>query len=162
MFDLVMLLPLGLLLLFSIRLIVTDFKEHRLPNKYTISAIVVTYLALLVHLVATRELDPYLRAVIAGLITFGIGYLMAKYLDFGMGDVKLLVSLNAILAWHSLEYVLSSLLIAFLTASVWGLIHWIKHRDPKARIALGPYLIIGFLIVAAEPTSTMVTVAGGS
>lgn len=162
MFDLVMLVPLGFILALSIPLIVTDTKEHRLPNKYTIPAIAVTYLSTLVHLVATRELDPYLRSVILGLITFAIGYLLARFLDLGMGDVKLLTSLNAMLAWHSVELVIISLVVGLVSASILGLVHWIKHRDPKARIALGPFLFIGFLFAIGKPTLELLTVVGVS
>lgn len=162
MIDLLLLIPLGLLLITSLRLIVTDFREHRLPNRITIPLIAITYLVITAHALSTWQFDALMFALIAGLITFGVGYAMAATLDFGMGDVKLLVTLNALLAWHSPFLVLVSLAIGFVVASVWATVVWVKTKDPKARIALGPYLLLGFAIAIAQPSMNLVTVAGGS
>ena len=162
MIDLILLIPLGLLLIASLRLIVTDFREHRLPNKITLPLIAITYLVITSHALMTWNFEPSAFSIIAGFVTFGVGYVMAARLDFGMGDVKLLVTLNALLAWHSPFLVLVSLAIGFVVASVWALVIWIKTKDPKARIALGPYLLLGFAIAIAQPSMNLVTVAGGS
>lgn len=162
MIDLILLVPLGMLLLTSLRLIVADFTEHRLPNRITMPLIGISYLVILAHALLSWEFEPLVFSVIAGLLTFGIGYAMAVWLDFGMGDVKLLVTLNALLAWHSPFLVLLSLAIGFVVASVWAIFVWIKTKDPKARIALGPYLLLGFAIVIVQPSMNLVTVAGGS
>lgn len=162
MIDLILLIPLALLLVASLKLIITDFREHRLPNQITLPLIALTYVFMIAHAVIS---DSYLKlglALSAGAITFGIGYAMAKWLDFGMGDVKLLVTLNALLAWHSPWLIVASLAFAFVIASVWAIVVWIKTKDPKARIALGPYLLLGFAIVIAAPSVELVTVAGGS
>lgn len=162
MIDLLLLIPLTLLLLASFKLIVTDFREHRLPNQITLPLIAVSYVLMIAHAVVSGDFQRLLLAALAGAITFGVGYAMANWLDFGMGDAKLLVTLNGLLAWHSPWLILYSLVIAFLIASVWAIVVWIKTKDPKARIALGPYLLVGFAIVIAGPSIELVTVAGGS
>jgi prepilin signal peptidase PulO-like enzyme (type II secretory pathway) len=39
---------------------------------------------------------------------------------------------------------------------------WIKTKNPKARIALGPYLILGFLVSSFQPTIEVFTEVVGS
>ncbi len=155
--DFIVLVPLALFALFALSLMLTDFREHRLPNRMTLSLIAVTFACLFLHLASTGKVQPYVNSIVAGLMTFGLGYLLVKYFDLGMGDVKLLTSLNALLAWHSPWLILYALAIGFAGASVWAILVWIKTRNPRARIALGPYLIVGFAAVIAQPTTELIT-----
>ena len=107
--ELILLIPVGYLLFASIPLVLTDLREHRLPNRFTYSAIALSFFA--TGYVAVSD-NRYLQLLIAlgiSLSTFGIGYLLAKYADVGMGDVKLLSATNLLLAWYSPWLVLFAL-----------------------------------------------------
>lgn len=157
--NLVVLAPLLYLLIVAGKLVVVDLTQHRLPNRYTLPLIGLTYAALLLQAVSSGDFEGLLRSIVAGMVTFGAGYLLAFTAQFGMGDTKLLVSLNALLAWHSAWLVLISLAIGFTAASLVAIVVWRRTRNPKAAIALGPYLLIGFAITSWNPTYDLVTVA---
>jgi prepilin signal peptidase PulO-like enzyme (type II secretory pathway) len=94
--------------------------------------------------------------------TFFIGWLLARFADLGMGDVKLLIPLNGWLAWHDGWLVLISLALAMLTANVFAIAIWIKKKDPKEHIALGPFLLLGFYLAAFRPSWRILTAVGES
>ena len=147
-----MLIPTGYLLFASIPLIVFDLREHRLPNRFTYSAIALSIAA--TGFVAVSE-DRYLKLFLAlaiSLSTFGIGYLLAKYADVGMGDVKLMTATNLLLAWHSPWLVLLALTLSFTLASLVSAIGLLIGRlSWKTPLAMGPYLLLGFFVFAAYP-----------
>ena len=84
------------------------------------------------------------------------------FADLGMGDVKLLIPLNGWLAWHDGWLVLISLALAMLTANVFAIAIWIKKKDPKEHIALGPFLLLGFYLAAFMPSWRILTAVGES
>ena len=145
-------IPTGYLLFASIPLIVFDLREHRLPNRFTYSAIALSIAA--TGFVAVSE-DRYLKLFLAlaiSLSTFGIGYLLAKYADVGMGDVKLMTATNLLLAWHSPWLVLLALTLSFTLASLVSAIGLLIGRlSWKTPLAMGPYLLLGFFVFAAYP-----------
>ena len=98
MAELVLLIPITFLLAVSFPLIATDFKEHRLPNKYTYPLIAVTVLTLGGYGLYSGESEKLTSSLLAMSTTFLIGLLLARFADLGMGDVKLLISLNGWLA----------------------------------------------------------------
>ncbi len=146
----------------SWQLIVADFSEHRLPNKYTVTLIVVTATSLSGYAIATNEYSRLSQSLIAMALTFGIGWLLAKYADLGMGDVKLLVSLNGWLAWSDPWLVALSLVVGLLAANIFAVAVWIKRKDPKEHIALGPFLLLGFYAIAITPGWQIFTAAVSS
>ena len=152
MAELILLIPTGYLLFASIPLIVFDLREHRLPNRFTYSAIALSIFA--TGFVAVSE-DGYLQLLIALAIsfsTFGIGYLLAKYADVGMGDVKLMTATNLLLAWHSPWLVLFALTLSFTLASLVSAIGLLIGRlSWKTPLAMGPYLLLGFFVFAGYP-----------
>jgi prepilin signal peptidase PulO-like enzyme (type II secretory pathway) len=162
MAELVLLIPIALLLAVSFPLVATDFKEHRLPNQYTYPLIAVTALTLLGYGLYSGESAKLAASLLAMSATFLIGWLLARFADLGMGDVKLLIPLNGWLAWHDGWLVLISLALAMLTANVFAIAIWIKKKDPREHIALGPFLLLGFYLTAFLPTSRIFTAVGES
>lgn len=125
----------------------TDIREHRLPNKYTLPAIAI---ALITELVAAWLGDKwfnFLVAIICGVVAFGVALLANRFATLGMGDVKLITAMSLCLGWFSPIAPLVALVIAFIAA---GLVVLAKLALRKTRmgqsIALGPYLLIGFVI----------------
>lgn len=162
MAELVLLIPIAFLLAVTVPMAATDFKEHRLPNKYTYPLIAVTGLTLLGFGMYSGELERLTSSLFAMGATFLIGWLLARFADLGMGDVKLLIPLNGCLAWHDVWLVLISLALAMLTANVFAIAIWIKKKDPKEHIALGPFLLLGFYLAAFLPSWRILTAVGES
>ena len=146
-------IPIGYLALVAIPLSIYDLREHRLPNFFTYPAIAFAALALLAVGLSGEEARSAL-GILAGGLTFWVGYLLAKRDLVGMGDIKLLVASNAILATYSPVLVVVSLAIATSLAAVASLflisLRKITMRTP---VAMGPFLLLGFFatLVLASP-----------
>ena len=152
MAELILLIPTGYLLFASIPLIVFDLREHRLPNRFTYSAIALSIFATGFVAVSDDRYQQFFIALAISLSTFGIGYLLAKCADVGMGDVKLLTATNLLLAWHSPSLVLFALTMSFTLASLVSAIGLLMGRlSWKTPLAMGPYLLLGFFVFAAYP-----------
>jgi len=150
--ELILLIPTGYLLFASIPLIVFDLREHRLPNRFTYSAIALSIFATGFVAVSDDRYQQFFIALAISLSTFGIGYLLAKYADVGMGDVKLLTATNLLLAWHSPWLALFALTMSFTLASLVSAIGLLMGRlSWKTPVAMGPYLLLGFFVFAAYP-----------
>lgn len=162
MTELLLLIPLVFLACVSWQLVRDDFKEHRLPNKYTVPMIAITAASLVACGLLTSQQQRLLESLLAMAITFGIGWLLARYADLGMGDVKLLVSLNGWLAWHAPWLIAISLAVGLIAANLLALGIWIKRKDPKEHIALGPFLLLGFYLSALTPSWAIFTAVGES
>ncbi len=162
MTELLLLIPLVFLACVSWQLVRDDFKEHRLPNKYTVPMIAITAASLVACGLLTSQLQRLLQSLLAMAITFGIGWLLARFADLGMGDVKLLVSLNGWLAWHAPWLIAISLAVGLIAANLLALGIWIKRKDPKEHIALGPFLLLGFYLSALTPSWAIFTAVGES
>ncbi len=128
----------------------TDIREHRLPNKYTLPAIAI---ALITELVAAWLGDQWFNfslALICGVVAFGVSLLANRFATLGMGDVKLITAMSLCLGWFSPIAPVMAICIAFVIA---GIIVLAKLALRKTRmgqsIALGPYLLIGFVIALA-------------
>jgi hypothetical protein len=62
------------------------------------------------------------------------------------------------LGWHSPVLVLFSLSLGLALASAIGLIGLVIGKlNPRTLIPLGPYLLIGFLVVSYSPVSAVIT-----
>ena len=162
MIELVLLLPLFAVALASWPLIRYDFSEHRLPNKYTLPLILITVLSLASYAALNTEPARLWQSIAAMAITFGVGWLLARFADLGMGDVKLLVSLNGWLAWHDPWLILWSLTCGLIAANLFAFAAWLKRKDPKEHIALGPFLLLGFYLTAFSPSWQLFTAVASS
>ena len=152
------LVPMALIAALAIPLSVIDIREHRLPNRHTYfliaSAIAGTLLA---SLLGALWLD-FASGIAMGIVTAFVGYLLARFGAIGMGDVKLLIAMHICLGWHSPVLVLFSLGLGLGFASSVGLIGLVLGRlKPRTLIPLGPYLLMGFLVVSYSPVSAVIT-----
>jgi leader peptidase (prepilin peptidase)/N-methyltransferase len=162
MAELVLLIPIAFVVAFAIPLSLTDFREHRLPNKYTVPLIAVTAASLTGYGLASGKYGNLAATLFAMTVTFLIGWLLARFADLGMGDVKLMTSLNGWLAWNDGWLVLIALAIGLLAANVFAIGVWLKKKDPKEHVALGPFLLLGFCLAAFSPCWQILTAVGES
>lgn len=133
-----------------IPLAIIDIREHRLPNPITYSAIVIAFVGTAAASLLSGDWERLATAVALNLVITTIGVILFMLNGFGLGDVKLLVSLNQVLGYASPWLVLVSLGIALATSTVYGLVRMalgkLKWKD---RIAFGPFLILGYAVCAA-------------
>ena len=151
-------LPILLIAAISIPLAITDIREHRLPNKYTYTAIICSVLATAFASLNTGRWVDLAIAMIVGSATGLVGYLLARAKAIGMGDIKLLIAMHIPLAWHAPVLVLLSLGLGLGVATIVSLIQLALGKiRPRSLIPLGPYLILGFLFIGAIPVAELFT-----
>lgn len=152
MAQLILIVPFVYLMLASIPLILNDIREHRLPNRLTYAAILMAVSSTGFLAISNSEYARLGVATGVSLVTFGLGYLLAKYADVGMGDVKLMTATNHLLAWFSPWLVLFALTLSFSTASLVSVVGLLVGKlEPQTPIAMGPYLLLGFFTFAGYP-----------
>ena len=157
-----LLIPFGYLIAISIPLAITDIQERRLPNKLTLSAALLTITSLAAASLVSGDWQALISALVSALSTFLIGWFLAARAAIGMGDIKLLISLNSFAGYLSPLLPLLTMAIALLAATLISSIFlfW-KRLSWQSSIALGPYLLLGFF-VAVAPSAFEVTVAAWS
>ncbi|MGI5380730.1 prepilin peptidase [Streptomyces sp. CA-251387] len=138
-----LLVPIGVLLA------VVDFAVHRLPDVVTLPFAAIT----LVLLGAATQLpgaDGSWTTALLGSLALGASYFVLFLLtpqSFGFGDVKLALSLGAVLGWYGWGTVLVGTFAGYLVGALYGiaLIH-AGRAGRKARIPFGPSLLVGAFI----------------
>ena len=139
-------LGLGYLVLTAWPLAKTDILERRLPNKYVLPAFPITWLGQLLAGVTGAGFVNMLWALLAGVVTFTLSLLINRLGLLGMGDVKLMTVMALALGWFSPLLPIIALGLSFLIAGVVAI--WLlltKRIKLGGSMALGPYLIAGFL-----------------
>lgn len=129
---------------------VIDGRTHRLPNALVFPLTWATALLLAVAAAGTGEWGSLGRAALGGLAFFALYqvlYLVAPRGGIGYGDVKLTVSLGAVLAWHSWTTLLVGVFAAHVLAGVVAIALLLGRRAGwKTGIAFGPYMLLGTLL----------------
>ena len=126
---------------------IVDAHERRLPNLLTATLgagllITVTATALL-----TRNTEGLLRASVAGVLTVVVALVVkaARPGMIGWGDVKLLPSLAAALAWAGVsalaEGFVGWIVLLLATTAVWR----VARFDTADTVPYGPALVLGTL-----------------
>jgi leader peptidase (prepilin peptidase)/N-methyltransferase len=144
-------LPIVYLCLVSIPILITDVRERRVPNKYTLPTIWLWLVSAIAYALLSGEwLWGLVMPIIFGLAFIIIlTYINAKWESIGMGDVKLLafmgLSLSWKFAWVWLVLPLVSMALAIATTF---LVMWITRREiVGGRLAPFVYLVY-FVLVA--------------
>jgi leader peptidase (prepilin peptidase)/N-methyltransferase len=125
----------------------TDIREHRLPNKYTLPAIVIALVSELLAAWIGDQWFNFSTALFCAVVAFGMSLLANRFATLGMGDVKLITAMSLCLGWFSPMAPVLALTFAFVIA---GMVILAKLAARKTRmgqsIPLGPYLLVGFVI----------------
>lgn len=125
----------------------TDIREHRLPNKYTLPLVPIALLGQVLAASFTGEWSRLGVALGWAVVAFVVGLGINRMGTLGMGDVKLITGMSLSLGWFTPVAPLLALCAAFALAT---LVVLFLFATRKARmgssIALGPYLLVGFVI----------------
>ena len=128
-------------------LIRIDIRERRLPNRLTLPAIPITVLGQILAVALGAESWRLLIAVFAAVVAFSASLALNRYAGLGMGDVKLITAITLALAWFSPLLPAIALLIGFMIAGAVSLaMVFLRKASMGSSIALGPYLLIGFVL----------------
>ena len=125
----------------------TDIREHRLPNKYTLPLVPIALFGQVSAALLTGEWPRLGVALGWAVVAFVVGLGINRMGTLGMGDVKLITGMSLSLGWFTPVAPLLALCAAFALAT---LVVLFLFATRKARmgssIALGPYLLVGFVI----------------
>jgi leader peptidase (prepilin peptidase) / N-methyltransferase len=123
-----------------------DIREHRLPNRLVLPAFPIALVGLAIAaVISSRWLDLALT-ILAASIAFAVGLLVNRFGSLGMGDVKLIAATTLSIAWFNLLAPIIALVLGLVLASAVILVQLIRGRtNLQSEIALGPYLLAGFV-----------------
>ncbi len=132
-------LALALVVLTYGRLSAIDVAEQRLPNRLTLPLAGVTMVVLMATGVVIGQVLAALTA-----IAVGVGFaLLLGVLRFGMGDVKLAVTVGAIAGWFGRDAILATIYIGAAGGAATAVILMILHRRRDISFSFGPFLALG-------------------
>ena len=126
---------------------VSDFK-YQLISDYILLALFV-FVVLFQFIGSTRGSTPTLiQSIVSGFIIclpIFLIYFISKERAMGLGDVYLAAIMGFLLGWKA---GFLALYIAFVTGAIFGLIIILfKHKKLKSKIAFGPFLVIGTVVM---------------
>ena len=126
----------------AVPLIITDIREHRLPNKLTIPAIPLTAVSWLALAVMGNRWADFAVALGVAVIVFAVGLGVNRMGYLGMGDVKLFTGLALMLGWFAGLFALLLPLLAVLIAVAHYLVGvGVGKLRWGGALALGPHII---------------------
>lgn len=132
-------------------LAIVDARTYRLPNEIVYSLGIAVLGINFSLAIALGDPDRLLWSG-AGAIGMGLFYLLLGLGGgVGLGDVKLAAVLGLYLGWYGWEAPVAATIAAYLLAAPQAIaVTVIRRRRPKRnpRVAFGPYLIAGAVIVA--------------
>lgn len=143
-------MPLIPLAYFGAQLSIIDFKSHRLPNRLVawFTASQILFIGAIGWITPDlARLTTALGIAVATMFVYMLLYLVSGG-SLGMGDVKFAFPLGLCVGWYSADYWLVAIFISFLLAGLVAVIGLVtKRMTRKSRLAFGPYMFLGTLIV---------------
>jgi leader peptidase (prepilin peptidase) / N-methyltransferase len=137
---------------FGARLSIIDFKCHRLPNQLVawFAATQILFIGAIGWITSDlTRLTSALGIAATTMFVYLLLYLVSRG-SLGMGDVKFAFPLGLCVGWYSADHWLVAIFTSFLLAGIVAIIGLATKRiDKKSRIAFGPYMFIGTLIVCS-------------
>lgn len=140
--TLIQVLPVIYFTAVAVPLVITDIREHRLPNKLTLPAIPLTLGSWLALAVMDNRWADFAVAVGSAVIIFALGLGANRVGSLGMGDVKLAVGLVLMLAWFIGVWALLLPIVAGVIVAVHILVGVrLGILGAGSSLAFGPHLI---------------------
>jgi leader peptidase (prepilin peptidase)/N-methyltransferase len=126
-----------------------DIREHRLPNRLVLPAFPIILAGQTAANFLTMDFWPTIGALVLASVAFGVGLIANRKNSLGMGDVKLIAAMALALGWYNPQSMVLALSVAFVAAGVTVAARFaVKKTNMGSSIALGPYLLAGFSVVA--------------
>lgn len=121
------------------RLSIIDLAEQRLPNRITLPLAGATLLVIFAAGVGGGQTAGAVTAIGVGLV-FAI---LLAVLRFGMGDVKLALTVGMIAGWFGRDALLATIYTAATAGAIVALILMVVHRRRELTFGFGPCLALG-------------------
>ena len=133
----------------GVLLAVVDLRVHRLPDVLTLPLAVAAPALLGLAALAPGHAGDWSGALL-GTLALGAGYLVLCRINpagMGFGDVKLSLSMGAVLGWYGPRTLLLGTFAAFLLGALYaGALVALRRAGRGTAIAFGPFLLAGALI----------------
>lgn len=129
----------------GVLLAVVDFVAHRLPDVLTLP-LAAAALVLLGGAAVVPGAGGSWTSALLGSLLLGACYFVLFLLSrgFGFGDVKLALTLGAVLGWYGWAIVLIGTFVGYLLGALYGIGLMVAGRAGRAtRIPFGPFLLAG-------------------
>lgn len=124
-----------------------DIKEFIIPNIFNlIIAVLGIVLGVIENNLSERVITSSL-IVFPFIIIYCYGYDIFQRECLGVGDIKLVISLGLILGRVDYFIIVLFFNLIFLLASIFLIIRYLFKREFPRVIALGPFIVLSFLIV---------------
>ena len=157
--ELISLLVLAML---TMPLVMTDIKEHRLPNSLTLAGFLAGLGVSILLAIKENSFSPLIQSLSVALFA-GCAFLLLNLASrggMGMGDVKLAVMLGALISPFGWQVLVMGFIVAFVLGAIFGLILLASKRaNRKTLIPFGPYLLVGAwlsLFIGAEKSQNFI------
>jgi leader peptidase (prepilin peptidase) / N-methyltransferase len=135
----------------------TDIRERRLPNKFTLSLLMISATSLLLASFLIGKFERFFLVIAIALMILVFGYGLSWLNLMGYGDIKLISGMSMSLTWFEPLLLMAAMTIAFGLAAIAGTIAVIRKRMTlRGSLALGPYLLVGFGLSSLVPLSQLV------
>jgi leader peptidase (prepilin peptidase)/N-methyltransferase len=145
-FDFALLGPLYLVAV-TWPLTIIDIRERRLPNRLTLPLFPITFLGQGLSVLLGEDSWRLAASFLISLLAFVVALALNRSAGLGMGDVKLIAGISFALAWFNSFLPALAILIALVSAGVVSLaLLALRKTRMGSSIALGPYLLFGFLV----------------
>jgi len=134
---------------FAMLLAVVDRKVHRLPDQLTLPLAVATVVLLGLAALVPGHAGSWRTALLGAGVLGGCYFALSLINPNGMGfgDVKLALSLGAVLGWYGWPPLFVGAFAGFLLGSMYGLALMLLGRaGRKSAIPFGPFMITGALL----------------
>lgn len=133
----------------GLALALIDLDCKRLPDALTLPSYPVAVVLLGVAALAGSDSGSLLRAVLGGLVMFGVYFALcfAYPAGMGFGDVKLSGVLGLYLGWLGWGALAVGLFLGFLLGGVFGIaLIAVKKGGRKTAVPFGPFMLLGALL----------------
>ncbi len=121
---------------------IVDAAEQRLPNRITLPLAGATFLAVFIGGIVRSDIGSGLGAIGIGLAFAVVLFVMR----FGMGDVKMALSVGAIAGWLGSDAVLATMFAGALAGAVVAVVLIVVYRRRTISFSYGPFLAIGSVV----------------
>ena len=121
---------------------ISDAAEQRLPNRITLPLAGATFAGVFIGGIVRSDLG-------AGFGAMGIGLAFAVVLfvmRFGMGDVKMALSVGAIAGWLGRDAVFTTMFAGAIAGAVVAVVLIAVYRRRTISFSYGPFLAIGSVV----------------
>ena len=116
-----------------------DAAEQRLPNRLTLPLAGISAVTVLVAGAVRSEPGDAVGALVVGLL-FAV---VLAVMRFGMGDVKLALTVGTIAGWLGRDAVSATIVVGSLAGAATAMVLIIVHRRLSLTFSFGPFLALG-------------------